>query len=150
MRITALLRVLGAALAFVVMAAGVSACGSSSADDLATATRLVDEWAAAWNNHDRDALAAIFTEDATVVYTGVHNSTATGRDEIAANPSIGRVRNVDCGEVRAIEDGSFTCQGTYEGAGAPFVSELTFELDGDLISHLVHHDQLVIPGTSAG
>ena len=40
------------------------------------------------------------------------------------------------------DDGSFTCSGTFEGAGFEFTSRLTFELDGDLISHLVHHGEL--------
>lgn len=147
MRVSAPMRVLVAVLVFPLAVASLSACGESDAGDLERATRLVRQWTAAWNNNDREALVAIFTEDATVEFTGVHSSMRTGRDEIAGI-RVDSARDVEYSEVTAIEGGGFTCEGTYEGAGAKWASELTFELDGDLISHLVHHDELIIPGSS--
>lgn len=147
MRVSAPMRVLVTVLVFLLAVASLSACGDGGAGDLETATRLVEQWTAAWNNNDREALVAIFTEDATVVSTGVHSSSRTGRDEIAAI-RVDAARDVEYSEVTAIDDGGFTCEGTYEGAGAKWASRLTFELDGDLISHLEHHDDLIIPGSS--
>ena len=43
-------------------------------------------------------------------------------------------------EVTATEDSRFTCAFEFEThAGGPYLSEITFELDGDLISHMVFH-----------
>ena len=36
---------------------------SSGSDDIEVATDLVDEWHAAWNDNDPEAMAAVFTED---------------------------------------------------------------------------------------
>jgi hypothetical protein len=143
MRVSIALRVLLSVLVITLFISGVSGCGDATSDDLEIATDLVEQWTAAWNNRDRDALAAIFTEEAVVDYTGAHSrfGTSSGRDEIAAN-AVMISSNVQYGDVTVAEDGSFACSGTYEGSGFKFASHLTFELDGDLISHLVHHDEL--------
>jgi ketosteroid isomerase-like protein len=143
MRISIAVRSLLSVLAVTVLLPAVSGCGDSTSDDLETATDLVEQWTAAWNNKDRDALAAIFTEDAVVEYTGAHSrfGTSSGRDEIARE-AVMESSHLHYGEVTVTDDGSFTCSGTFEGAGFEFASRLTFELDGDLISHLVHHDEL--------
>ena len=143
MRISIALRALVSVLAIVLLISGVSGCGDSASDDLETATDLVKQWTAAWNNRDRDALAAIFTEDAVVEYTGAHSrfGTSSGRDEIASE-AVMTSSNIQYGDVTVTDDGRFICSGTYQGSGFEFVSQLTFELDGDLISHLVHHDEL--------
>lgn len=142
MRTSTPLRVLVSALALILVITGVSACGDAAADDQETAEALVAKWTAAWNSNDREALAAIFTADATAVYTGVHSATITGREEIARLARVEPVQNLQMGEVTVTEDGRFTCSGTYEGGGYTFLSELTFELDGDLISNLAHHDEV--------
>ena len=141
MRISTWWRVLLSTLVLVLATMSVSACGDSGAGDLETATGLMEQWTAAWNNSDREALGAIFTEDATWVVTGVHNATSEGREEIVRNARVGPVHNNEVGEVTITEGGDFTCRATYEGGGYKFVAELTFKLDGDRISHLLVHDE---------
>ena len=50
---------------------GIVGCSEESTPDVETAARLIEEWAAGWNNDDVNALAAVFAEEATCACGGV-------------------------------------------------------------------------------
>ncbi|HWO66328.1 MAG TPA: nuclear transport factor 2 family protein [Umezawaea sp.] len=71
----------------VVLVAGVvgavALAGTSNAESAGRKPDVVAQWAAAWNGTDPQALARLFTHDATYTDYGV-NKVSTGRDGVAA------------------------------------------------------------------
>jgi hypothetical protein len=100
-------------LAFVLV--GTAACGPQQTD-LAVATEAVDEWIAAWNAHDPDAIGGAFTADA--VYQDLSDQWS-GRDSIRDHARY--FKNI-IREVRRIGEGRATERGT-------FVFRLGFDFD---------------------
>lgn len=119
-----------------------ASCSDSAADDLETATALMDQWAAGWNNNDQDAVASVFTEDGSALYTGVIYSTETGRDRIRRNSRVDDVDRLELtGDITVTEQGLFACPFKWEAHEDSFFGEIAFELDGDLISEMVIHSE---------
>ena len=119
-----------------------ASCSDSAADDLETASALADQWAAGWNNNDQDAVASVFTEDGSALYTGVIAASWTSRDQIRQGSRVDEVDRLELtGDITVTEEGLFTCPFKWEAHEDTFVGEITFELDGDLISEMVIHSE---------
>jgi hypothetical protein len=119
-------------LRVVLLSCLLAATGCSSESDLEAATRLLDDWVAAWNAQDADAVAAVFTEDG--VYRDHHNL-AKGRDEIRAHAASmrGVVSNVWHGEVSSLEDGVYVSPAGFDFPGGADAGNVEIRLDGHLI-----------------
>lgn len=97
------------------MLVGAAACGSQQTE-LAAATEVVDEWIAAWNADDSDAVADAFTADA--IYQDFDEQWS-GRDSILEHA---RYFNDIILEARRLGEGQSTERGT-------FVFRLAFDFD---------------------
>lgn len=125
-----------------VLALTQASCGDSATYDQETASALADQWAAGWNNNDADAVASVFTEDGTALYTGVIAASWTGRDHIRQGSRVDEVDRLELtGNITFTEQGLFTCPFEWEAHEDTFVGEITFELEGDLISEMVIHSE---------
>ncbi|WNV90468.1 nuclear transport factor 2 family protein [Umezawaea sp. Da 62-37] len=140
MKTTFLRRGLTVLIAGVIGAAAMT--GSADADSARWKPDVVAQWAAAWNGGDPQALAKLFTHDATYTDYGV-NKVSTGRDGVAAwkygtDQLIADVRitvksSFRGGDRIAVET---IYAGHIKGAPTPFAVPTTtiLELRGTLIS----------------
>jgi nuclear transport factor 2 (NTF2) superfamily protein len=135
------------AAAFVVVLAGIGVAAfllqdddtaqpATPAEQLATAQELAVAWIDAWEANDPDAVAALFTEEAT--YT-TRDGVASGRDAILIH-TAGEAYAVSyadlVGSVIATDAGTYRFLQRYSVAGAPGLGEIEMRLDGPLIAEM--------------
>lgn len=109
---------------------------ANQADDLTTATEIVDQWHTAWVTNDAEAAAALFTEDGVYVMAGLHRG-----------PDIYSYISRSSGGLtfaERLDDGTHTDTGTFvfatrvEWDGAMYLTDLEIALDGDRASRIDH------------
>jgi hypothetical protein len=110
---------------------------ANQTDDIDVATDLADEWNAAWNANDPEAVAAVFTEDGT--FSGVSGETAIGRDRLTGHvvtfsPDVNNGERI--GDVTAAEAGTFTFRLQFTIDDEPFDCRTEIELEGHLASRI--------------
>jgi ketosteroid isomerase-like protein len=97
-------------------------------------SRLSEQYVAAWNGTDVDAVARHFTEDATA---RVGEDTHTGRDQIRSGwlePTVPSVSNLRVTESRVVErDGGIIDEGRYSATISPPDAE-AFEQTGTYVN----------------
>ena len=128
-----------AVLGAVVVGLGIWAFATSGeADELATATDLVEEWGEAWSGLDPEALVDLYTAD------GVHippsdwiPGEARGQDSLRMHASryVDAISDVSLtGEVVAIGDSRYTVPIEFGASGDTWVADVRFEVNDDLLS----------------
>jgi len=106
-------------------------------DELEVATEVVDDWVAASEADDAEAVGALFTENAVIADPGL--GTRSGRDAVIQEvtdrgPDTTNRRRT--GDLVATEDGTFVFPAQFAFNGATWAGEVEVEMDGDLISRL--------------
>lgn len=121
---------------------GIVGCSEESTPDIETASRLIEEWAAGWNNDDVDALAAVFAEEATYSGEGYHNFEWVGRDVVRTSALVSAISDIAFTTPVAVSvDGVFTSAVEFLGAGDPFTADVEFEVGDDLITRMHQIDE---------
>lgn len=129
-------------LILAVATGGIVGCSEESTPDIETATRLIEEWAAGWNNDDVDALAAVFSEEATYSGEGYHNFKWVGRDVIRSSALVSAISDIAFTTPVAVSAGGvFTSAVEFLGAGDPFTADVEFEVGDDLITRMHQVDE---------
>jgi ketosteroid isomerase-like protein len=106
----------------------------TAAEGLAVATKLADAWIAGWDAKDPEAVAAVFTEDATYVHTDgdVHSGVeAIARNVSEATP-IAPARTTD---VTRWGD-SYRFEVRFGWSESTWVQDVELQLDGELASRI--------------
>ena len=125
-------------LILVLVTGGIVGCSEESTADVETATRLIEEWAAGWNNDDVNALAAVFTEEATCACEGCHTSKWVGREDIRSNVPVSTISDIAFTTPVAVSaDGVFTSAVEFLWAGDPFTADVEFEVGDSLITRML-------------
>ncbi|MDJ0663830.1 MAG: nuclear transport factor 2 family protein [Acidimicrobiia bacterium] len=117
---------------------------SNGSSDTEIATQLIEEWAAGWNDNDRDTLVEAFSDEGTYSGEGYHVFTWVGRDEIRRGARVNLISEITfTSPVAASSDGDFVCAVEFLAAGYPFVAEIEFEVGDGLITRMHQVDEQV-------
>lgn len=107
-------------------------------DALEVAAGVYAEWIAAWEAHDPDRIAAVFTPDG--IYINPLGEVVVGREAMKAYVPGHVVRNGQLGEIEQIEAGVFRAPFVFEAEGPmgwqSGSGDLELELDGELAARI--------------
>ena len=97
-----------------------------------------EEWIAAWEAHDPDRIAAVFTPDG--IYINPLGEVVVGREAMKAYAPGHVVRDGQLGEIEQIEPGVFRAPFVFEAEGPmgwqSGSGDLELELDGELAARI--------------